>query len=1157
MAAVLEQPKTDPAAKYGTQVDAQIAQATSRIRTHDLAFGGLLLVAMVLVYATAMIALDKYLVLPEWVRQLSLLGFLAGFGAVAYRTIIRPLLRRINPLYAAVQVEKTIDDAKNSVVGYVEAQEKDDVHPSVRAAMSAKAAKAANQADLNRAVDHRSLIYAGGVVVAFLLVLIVLFFLFRPTQFGSLMGRTFVPFSSDPIATRTRLTLVQPSEGDLTITTGQSVTIKVEVAGKIPDPENPDRLRVLLRHNPADPNFEDVRMEKGENSREWLVRVPDYLVQNGFWYKVAGGDAQTPEYKVSVRSLPLAKDFEVTYEFPAYLRRKPEPGTSPHLEAIRGTKVTLTAKTNRTVKDGRVVFEPAGRDAVNGKLLPERPDSVRFEFTLMEPGAYRLYFTSTEGERNLDPPPFSIKVIADLAPTIVIAKPEEDDIQIPANGQLAVDGTVGDDFGIDRVWLKLRIIEPSGQAQALADVPFMGGKSFLRTSDNTWPTSLDYKDSVDFTKLLAADGKTKVELKDGMVIEYWLEAADNRTRPGPKGPEADPNIGRSKKKTVHVTPPKVEPQDKKDLDANKEQRKTDEAKNDQQQQQRLDKENRDPNAQQNPNPQPNGTEPPKKDEKQPGGMENMPPMPGMPMPGMKEPEKKDGMDTMPPKGPEGMPMPKDKGGMDPMPPMPGMPMDNMGMGGMKNPDTAPMPSDPAAKKAQEEADRVQKEIEKDNMSGGSAKSNPTPNDDQRSNPAEPKPNPMGGMPPGDDQPKPEPKPGDMMNPMGGPGESKPPGDLQKPPEASAPKPEPKQSDAKDPMNKGATPPAEGNTKNEPLGGSPGSDKPTPEPKKDMGMNPPMPNPMGGANDPKKNEDPSGGGMGKPVTPEKPKPEPGSTNPMPGMGGNDMNPDPKKPDDPASGAGKPKPMPNPDRGMDRDPASEPKPAPAPGDPKKNEDAGDAKPMKAPDSGTGKPEPKDMNPMPNGGMAEPKPAPDGMGDPTKPDAGKPAETKPDKAKPMPGMGDPKAPPKGEDKLTPDPNAKGGKPDPKDAKQPANDKGPKSPTGDPKIDSKEFEEAVKDLASPDKAKQDAARQKLDKMVGPENRKAIEGVMKDLQSGDPERQKAAQKKIGDWAKQAEQNGPKGKEPTKEEIDDLLKKANDLNSKDDTRRQAAEKAFD
>ena len=164
MAAVLE--TQDAAAKNDSAVDEQIAQATNRIRAHDLAFGGLVLLALVLVYTTAMIVLDRYLVLPEWVRQVALLAFLATLAGTAYLTLFSPLRKRINPLYAAKQVERTIDDAKNSVTGYVDARDKGDLNSTVKAALASRAAKSVAEADVNKAVDHRSLIYLGGVAVA-------------------------------------------------------------------------------------------------------------------------------------------------------------------------------------------------------------------------------------------------------------------------------------------------------------------------------------------------------------------------------------------------------------------------------------------------------------------------------------------------------------------------------------------------------------------------------------------------------------------------------------------------------------------------------------------------------------------------------------------------------------------------------------------------------------------------------------------------------------------------------------------------------------------------------------------------------------------------------------------------------------------------------
>ena len=48
-------------------------------------------------------------------RQIALGGLVSGLAATVYLLLVRPLRRDINPLYAAVQVEKTIDDPKNSV----------------------------------------------------------------------------------------------------------------------------------------------------------------------------------------------------------------------------------------------------------------------------------------------------------------------------------------------------------------------------------------------------------------------------------------------------------------------------------------------------------------------------------------------------------------------------------------------------------------------------------------------------------------------------------------------------------------------------------------------------------------------------------------------------------------------------------------------------------------------------------------------------------------------------------------------------------------------------------------------------------------------------------------------------------------------------------
>ena len=49
------------------------------------------------------------------------------------------------------------------------------------------------------------------------------------------------------------------------------------------------------------------------------VAVGQIEVRNGFWYKIHGGDAETPEYRVSVRAAPAITDFLATYHFRPYV----------------------------------------------------------------------------------------------------------------------------------------------------------------------------------------------------------------------------------------------------------------------------------------------------------------------------------------------------------------------------------------------------------------------------------------------------------------------------------------------------------------------------------------------------------------------------------------------------------------------------------------------------------------------------------------------------------------------------------------------------------------------------------------------------------------------------------------------------------------------
>ena len=103
-----------------------------------------------------------------------------------------------------------------------------------------------------------------------------------------------------------------------------------------------------------------------------------------------------------------------------------------------------------------------------------------------------------------------LAIDSDLAPLVQITRPEDAETTAPANGQLEVDGTIGDDFGIDKVRLRLRI-----DGRDLAPVPYMDGKSFLRPATTPGRPTSTFKMSADLSKLNYADGDAvRTEVRD-------------------------------------------------------------------------------------------------------------------------------------------------------------------------------------------------------------------------------------------------------------------------------------------------------------------------------------------------------------------------------------------------------------------------------------------------------------------------------------------------------------------------------------------------------------------------------------------------------------------------------------------------------------------
>jgi hypothetical protein len=573
MATDLGQSRATPTAKYEVIVTEQLGRAERRIRTLDLTAALLGFLAGSCAYAVLMVVCDRWLDLFAPARILAWLIYLVAAAVYLGYTVVRPLRRQVNPYYAARRVEETLPGSKNSLVNWLDLRD-EKVLPAIRGAVGQRAARDLGRADIDQAISGRRAKWAGTVAAVLAGCFLVCLFLVGPGPFFYRLARAFAPFAvSGQPPTRTQLTMINPPEGDATVAVGRPVTLTVNVEGKVPDPKKPDALKLHLRYDESEPYQE--RPLQPDSGREWSATVSAYDVQNGFLYKITGGDAATPEYRVSVRSTPLISDFLATYQFRAYTGRVEEVRRLRKIAALRGTTVVLRVRTNRTVQEAALDFDGKdGRQTLRGERLAGEPQTFQVVFPLDQSGSYRLRFTSTDGETYTDSLAHPVVAFPDEAPKVELTVPGKD-LRLPANGVLQLEGMATDDVGVKSITLRMQVKD----GLRLQAKPYRSDDK-IRLPAGGYPLKLAYKDFVELPQVKTETGEP-FQLKPGMELEYWLEASDACDFPAP-------HVTESKRYLVQVIEPT---KDEKQRQQERQQAQNEQKKHEEKQDQQLKDEN--------------------------------------------------------------------------------------------------------------------------------------------------------------------------------------------------------------------------------------------------------------------------------------------------------------------------------------------------------------------------------------------------------------------------------------------------------------------------------------------------------------------------------------------------------------------------------------
>jgi hypothetical protein len=228
------------------------------------------------------------------------------------------------------------------------------------------------------------------------------------------------------------------------------------------------------------------------------------------WQRLVGAAGPLPVR----RAEPITGDIEITYLYPAYMKREPKTlsGTGGEISAPKGTEVRLRTRSDRLVESAEIAIEGATaqvRSVKTYRLEVKDGRELSGGFALEDGGAYRFRFT--HGKKTVvEGPPLPVAVEPDAFPEIRITSPAQE-IEVDAKARVRVAWNASDDVGLSDLALVTK--PPEGEERRAALRSFDGGRRESGTLD------LD----------LAPFG-----LADGERLLYWLEVTDGDAVSGPK-----------------------------------------------------------------------------------------------------------------------------------------------------------------------------------------------------------------------------------------------------------------------------------------------------------------------------------------------------------------------------------------------------------------------------------------------------------------------------------------------------------------------------------------------------------------------------------------------------------------------------------------------
>jgi hypothetical protein len=258
---------------------------------------------------------------------------------------------------------------------------------------------------------------------------------------------------------------IQVTPGDAEVLIGSSPEITAEIR---PAPGRRHKAVLYLRSG-REAEIELPMLADAQHTR-YRLTVPSLVKELD--YRIQIGDSQTRFFRLKPCPKPTFSEVQITYRYPAYLRRLPETvmQKTADLEGPAGTEAELNLRPSTPI--ARAYLEIDGQRVLgsvenNGTLALLRMPLVR-------DGAFKVILETTAGHVDADARLNRVRVLPDQPPSVELLKPASESTSAPGADVLVVI-RARDDSGVGLVRLEMTI-QRAGAATAAKPEPRVVGE---------------------------------------------------------------------------------------------------------------------------------------------------------------------------------------------------------------------------------------------------------------------------------------------------------------------------------------------------------------------------------------------------------------------------------------------------------------------------------------------------------------------------------------------------------------------------------------------------------------------------------------------------------------------------------------------------------